>query len=199
MMIKVLAGLGVESMNQVCPRCGSRNTVPIVYGEETAELLKKINQGEAIFGGTVTYGGMPTYKCRGCNSTFVTRQLTRTVLSSARLALAFILLALVGYFAGNATILNDSVVHAVILQVFSGSITFSSLLTDIVIWMLGLFAVVILFVIGIAAKRRTILWGGLGYTLGFLLSACFLTAWWTIGLEVVVLALFLLAYAVSTE
>jgi hypothetical protein len=189
----------VESIGQVCPRCGSRNTVPIVYGEENAELRKMVKQGDAIFGGEVAYEGMPTYKCRGCNTTFTTRQLTRTVLSSARLVPAFILLAFVGYFAGNATILDDSVVQTAILQVLSGSITFSSLLTDVVIWMLGLFAVVILFVIGIVAKRRTILWAVLGYTLGFLVSAWFLTAWWTIGLEAVVLVLLLVTYVIATE
>jgi len=189
----------VESIGRVCPRCGSRNIVPIVYGEETAELHKKAKQGEVIFGGAVTYEGMPNYKCRGCNTTFATRQLTRRALSSARLALAFILLASVGYFAGNATILDDSVLNAMIPQALSGSITSSSLPTDIVMWMLGLFAVVILLVTGIAAKRRTILWGGLGYSSGFLVSACFLTAWWTIALEVVVLVLFIAAYAVATE
>jgi hypothetical protein len=72
-----------------------------------------------------------------------------------------ILLAFVGHFAGNATILDNYYVNTVISQAFSRSITSSSMLTDVAIWMLGLFAAAILLVIGVASKRRTILWGGL--------------------------------------
>jgi hypothetical protein len=170
-----------------------------VYGYLTLELSKRVERGEVAFGGRVTFEGMPTHKCRRCHTTFAVGQRVHIVLSVGKLVASFILFIFVGYFAGSATIVADSVVKSVIPQVLSASITSATPVADIAFWLLGLFAAIGLEVIGFLTKSKAILWGGFGYVAGFLLSAWILNAWWTIVIEVISLVLFLMVFAMLSE
>jgi len=147
----------------------------------------------------VSYEGMPTHKCRRCYTTFAVGQRKRVALTLARLVASSILFIFVGYFAGNATIISDSVINSVIPQALSASTISSVPITAVAIWLFGMFAVTGLLVIGAITKSKTIMCAGFGYVAGFLLAAWILNAWWTIVIEVSSLVLFLAVYAMLSE
>jgi hypothetical protein len=121
------------------------------------------------------------------------------LLSSARLAASFVLAILVGYYAGRATIVGDPIVKSTISQLLSASITPSTAVTDLAMWILSMFVVIGLLAIGAITRNRMIVLGGLGYVVGFLSSAWILNAWWTIMFEAFILTLFLMSYAMLSE
>jgi len=49
-----------------CPKCGSRNVVPILYGYPTAESIHKAHRGELYLGGCIVTGDDPQLYCREC-------------------------------------------------------------------------------------------------------------------------------------
>lgn len=53
---------------RVCPRCGSRDVVRIVYGLPTYETFQRAERGEFELGGCVVgrEGGDPNRFCRSC-------------------------------------------------------------------------------------------------------------------------------------
>ena len=121
------------------------------------------------------------------------------LLSSARLAASFVLAIFVGYYAGSATIVGDPIVKSTISQLLSASITPSTAVTDLAMWILSMFVVVGLLAIGAITRNRMIVLGGFGYVVGFLFSAWILNAWWTIMFEAFILVLFLMLYAILSE
>jgi hypothetical protein len=162
-------------------------------------LRKKVKAGELVYGSLVTYQGIPTHKCLTCQTKFTPGQRTATVLSSARLASSFVLAIFVGYYAGSATIVGDPIVKSTISQLLSASITPSTAVTDLAMWILCMFVAIGLLAIGSIAKNKMIVSGGLGYVAGFLSSAWILNAWWTMMFEAAILILFLVSYAILSE
>jgi len=49
-----------------CPKCGSRNVVPILYGYPTAESIHKAHRGELHLGGCMVTGDDPKLCCGEC-------------------------------------------------------------------------------------------------------------------------------------
>jgi len=52
--------------NVLCPLCGGES-VPIEYGEPSAEGLEASDRGEVILGGCIVWDEMPTVACRVCD------------------------------------------------------------------------------------------------------------------------------------
>jgi hypothetical protein len=162
-------------------------------------LTKRIKAGELVYGGLVSRPEMPTYKCLTCQNRFAVGQRTSMILFLARLACSIILAIFVGYYAASATIVSDSVAQSAISQLISASIAPRAVTVDLVMWVLGMLAVIGLLVVGGITKSKTIVSSGLGYVVGFLYSAWILNAWWTIMLEACMLLLFLLSFAILSE
>lgn len=125
--------------------------------------MNKVKAGELVYGGLVRRPEMPIYKCLTCQNKFAVGQRTRMLLSSARLASSFVLAMFVGYYAASATIVSDSVAQSVISQLISASIPPPAAVADLVMWVLGMLAVMGFLVIGWIKKSKTIVSGGLGY------------------------------------
>ena len=182
-------------MTRVCPNCGSKNIIPIIYGFQTIKLNKQVERGEVDYGGHAFYEGMPNRKCRDCQATFAVRQRTRGVRSFRRPVSVFLLFVFVGCFAGNATIIADSVVFATFSPILSASMALPVPPIDIVLWFLGVLAVVGFLVLGIIKNSKMIVLSGLGYVAGFMLSAWLLNARWMMVIEAAILLVSLTAYA----
>ena len=184
-----------------CPECGSKDLVPIFYGFETREVKNRVQRGELVFGALASYSGMPTHKCRACQSTFAIHKWKHAanVMWLTKLALGLILLGLAGYLVGHSTIISDSLIRSVIAQSLAGSLAASILTKPMVLWLVG-----ILMVAGFGAiciTRKITLLGrvGCGYVLGYSLSALILSAWLTMVVEAVSLVFVLIADAALGE
>ena len=51
-----------------CPVCGSSNSIPIVYGRPSEELIEMAERGEVILGGCIP--SEYHYKCKDCEHLF---------------------------------------------------------------------------------------------------------------------------------
>ena len=49
-----------------CPKCGSTDTIPIVYGMPGKELFEAAERGELSLGGCCEEINAPDAKCKGC-------------------------------------------------------------------------------------------------------------------------------------
>ncbi|MBL4933201.1 hypothetical protein [Clostridium paridis] len=49
-----------------CPKCGSKNTLKIIYGFPSHELLLEVEAGEVKLGGCCIFEGNPEYYCKDC-------------------------------------------------------------------------------------------------------------------------------------
>lgn len=49
-----------------CPKCGSKKTMTILYGEPVyaLELMQKESEGKIKFGGCIVMTGAPEYSCK---------------------------------------------------------------------------------------------------------------------------------------
>ena len=54
--------------NIKCPKCGSNNTVPIVYGMPPYELFEKEEIHEVILGGCIVHDDSPSWHCKDCEN-----------------------------------------------------------------------------------------------------------------------------------
>jgi predicted Zn-ribbon and HTH transcriptional regulator len=57
-----------ESMETpaTCPRCGSGDVLPIVYGMPGSEMTEESLVGKVALGGCVVFPGAPDRLCRNC-------------------------------------------------------------------------------------------------------------------------------------
>ena len=51
---------------KTCPRCGSEQTVPLIYGMPTDEAAEEARRGEVALGGCVVFPDAPDHTCRNC-------------------------------------------------------------------------------------------------------------------------------------
>ncbi|MFT7479861.1 MAG: hypothetical protein ACI80N_003168 [Gammaproteobacteria bacterium] len=55
-----------------CPACGSRKTIPIVYGMPGMELIKQVERGQVVLGGCLVGPDQPDRRCRECEHSWNT-------------------------------------------------------------------------------------------------------------------------------
>jgi hypothetical protein len=53
-----------------CPDCGSRDSMPIVYGYPTEATLHASHRGELDLGGCIVMDGNPHWRCKACGRRF---------------------------------------------------------------------------------------------------------------------------------
>ena len=53
-----------------CPKCGSTNSIPIVYGKPSNEGLEKARRGEIVLGGCIITPNCPKHKCKECGNRY---------------------------------------------------------------------------------------------------------------------------------
>ncbi len=51
---------------KTCPRCGSDEVIPIVYGLPGERLIELVMAGKAKLGGCCVAKGMPVMRCKRC-------------------------------------------------------------------------------------------------------------------------------------
>ena len=51
---------------EVCPRCGQRTVVDVLYGMPTHDAFEAAERGELILGGCVIVGDDPSRGCTSC-------------------------------------------------------------------------------------------------------------------------------------
>jgi len=51
-----------------CPKCGSKNSVKIVYGMPSHELFQEAEAGKVKLGGCCIIEGGPEYFCKDCEN-----------------------------------------------------------------------------------------------------------------------------------
>ena len=54
----------------VCPKCGSSDVVPIVYGYPLPEMMEAAERGEIELGGCCVTDEDPTLYCKACGVPF---------------------------------------------------------------------------------------------------------------------------------
>lgn len=62
----LLGGFRVAVNYKKCPKCGSRNSVKIVYGMPSYELFQKAEAGKVKLGGCIIEKDSPEYFCKDC-------------------------------------------------------------------------------------------------------------------------------------
>lgn len=61
-----------------CPKCGSKNSVKIIYGKPNSQLFKKAELEEIKLGGCVLSKDSPDYFCKDCGNEWSRRQIRET-------------------------------------------------------------------------------------------------------------------------
>ena len=57
-----------RNLNMECPKCGTKNIVPIQYGYPTPEAVEDSKKNKVHFGGcTVDVFNQPNFHCNDCN------------------------------------------------------------------------------------------------------------------------------------
>ena len=59
-----------------CPKCGSENAIPIVYGLPGAELFKQAEAGKVKLGGCCVEDDSPEYYCNDCDHEWNKEEIT---------------------------------------------------------------------------------------------------------------------------
>ena len=54
----------------LCPRCGSVDTIPIVYGDPSWETGRAAERGELAIGGCLVSEESPALRCKACGTEF---------------------------------------------------------------------------------------------------------------------------------
>jgi hypothetical protein len=54
--------------SQACPKCGSHDRIPIVYGYPTKESMARAGRGELALGGCLVDDRNPRWECRACGT-----------------------------------------------------------------------------------------------------------------------------------
>jgi hypothetical protein len=56
--------------SKLCPKCGSSQTIPIIYGYPSAHLELEDEKGNIMLGGCEVYDDMPEFYCKDCDNQF---------------------------------------------------------------------------------------------------------------------------------
>jgi hypothetical protein len=56
----------------ICPACGSRRTIPIVYGMPGTELIEQVKRGQIVLGGCLVGPDQPDRHCCDCEKSWTT-------------------------------------------------------------------------------------------------------------------------------
>ena len=51
-----------------CPRCGSTDATPILYGYPSGEMADAAKRGEIELGGCIVWPEGPDFRCRDCHA-----------------------------------------------------------------------------------------------------------------------------------
>ena len=62
------APMSTATETRPCPRCGSVESTPIVYGYPTTEAFEAAERGEISLGGCAIGPESPELECRGCRT-----------------------------------------------------------------------------------------------------------------------------------
>ena len=58
----------------VCTKCGSKNTVRIVYGYPSQETLEIAKNGKVVLGGCIISDNDPVWHCNDCQNNWGNRE-----------------------------------------------------------------------------------------------------------------------------
>jgi len=53
-----------------CPKCESKEVIPIAYGYPSGEMLEKADRDEVALGGCCVIEGQPEWYCKTCDHEF---------------------------------------------------------------------------------------------------------------------------------
>jgi hypothetical protein len=59
-------GKNIEMEPKKCPKCSSKNIIPIVYGMPSEETFKESKKGKFILGGCCIEESSPEWHCKKC-------------------------------------------------------------------------------------------------------------------------------------
>ncbi|MEA4826901.1 MAG: hypothetical protein VB130_09740 [Clostridium sp.] len=90
---------------KVCPQCGSKKYLEIVYGYPGPGLLEEVEQGKIIFGGCCVSDEAPEYACSDCNKQWSKKEVVDAAYKSIRRIRA----SVGGYFAPSYNVSVDLV------------------------------------------------------------------------------------------
>lgn len=82
---------------KICPQCGSKNILRIIYGYPSQELLNAAKQGKVLLGGCVIYDSSPEYECKDCHKQWNKAEIINIAYKSIKRIEAFV----GGYFGSN--------------------------------------------------------------------------------------------------
>ena len=55
-------------MKPLCPKCDSENVTPIIYGQPSHEILRRVKRREVVLGGFVMRRNSPDFVCQDCGT-----------------------------------------------------------------------------------------------------------------------------------
>ena len=76
--------LGMAILYKKCPKCGSKNSVKIVYGMPNYELFKQAEAGEIKLGGCIITDGNLEYFCKDCEHEWNREEATNVAYSKIK-------------------------------------------------------------------------------------------------------------------
>ena len=53
-----------------CPKCGSSEYIPIIYGKPNDELIEKAEKGEVVLGGCIVTPDRNLFRCKECGTDY---------------------------------------------------------------------------------------------------------------------------------
>lgn len=98
-----LGGVKVAVNYKKCPKCGSKNSVKIVYGMPSYELFQEAEAGKVKLGGCVIIEGNPEYFCKDCEYEWNREQAIDEAYSKIKIIKA----SVGGYFGGYYDVIID--------------------------------------------------------------------------------------------
>ncbi len=110
-----------------CTKCGSKNSIRIIYGLPGYELFKEADAGKVKLGGCIMDGGTPEYYCKDCGNEWNKEQ----VIDSSYRKIRRINASIGGYFRDTCAVDVDLIKRKVAWEKSEGSIEVESLQKNI--------------------------------------------------------------------
>ncbi|NLN86085.1 MAG: hypothetical protein GX133_00495 [Syntrophomonadaceae bacterium] len=88
---------------RICPVCGSKDSIPIVYGYPGMELFEQERAGKVRLGGCVISEGQPEYSCQKCGYEWNRQQ----SIDGAYDKITVLKASVGGYFGGYYSVVID--------------------------------------------------------------------------------------------